>query len=127
MIKSTTRFPTRLVMTMPERISDHRLGAFIYGFLVGVGLLMVIWGLASVALLPSTYLIMNIGLVLFGVTLLACGGCREAYLRGNLSAIPESRNHAERNPSSRPSPTGLISEQIIGTSKEIESQEPHES
>ena len=112
---------------MPERITDHRLGAFIYGFLVGIGLLMVIWGLASVALLPSGYLMMNIGLVLFGVTLLACGGCREAYLRGNLSAIPESRIHAERNRPSRPSTTGLVSEQVIGTPEEIASQESHES
>jgi hypothetical protein len=114
-------------MIMPERISDHRLGAFIYGFVSGIGLLMIIWGLASIAMLPSANLMMNIGLVLFGVTLLACGGCREAYLRGNLSAIPESRIHAERNRPSRPSTTGLISEQVIGTPEEVASQESHES
>ncbi len=114
-------------MMMAERISDHRLGAFIYGFVSGVGLLMIIWGLVSIAMLPSANLMMNIGLVLFGVTLLACGGCREAYLRGNLSSVPERRIHVEHNRLPRLPTTDLISEQIIRAPEEIAPEKSHES
>lgn len=103
---------------MPEQISNHRMGAFVYGFLSGVGLIMIVWGLASVTALPSTNLFMNIGLVLFGVTLFACGSCREAYLRGNLSAVSDRRNDAKQNRPHRPSAESLISEQIIGNTEE---------
>ncbi len=112
---------------MPERISSHRMGAYIYGFLSGMGLVMVIWGLASIAMLPSAYLMMNIGIVLFGVALLACGSCREAYLRGNLSSLPEAHISAKHTRPVRPATADQISEQIIGTPEEIISQESHES
>ncbi len=103
---------------MSKQISYHRLGAFIYGFLCGVGLIMIIWGLASIAMLPSTNLMMNIGLVLFGVVLFAGGSCREAYLRGNLSMPPEDHVYPKR--SSQES-ANFISEQIIEDPDEIES------
>jgi len=109
---------------MSERISDHRLGAFIYGFISGTGLIMIIWGLATITMLPSANLMMNIGLVLFGVTLLACGSCREAYLRGNLSVLPKAHIRAK---GSRPAAANLISEQIIGIPEEIELQKSHQS
>ena len=112
---------------MPEQISNHRMGAYVYGFLSGVGLIMIIWGLASIASLPSTNLWMNVGLVLFGVALLACGSCREAYLRGNLSAIPATRINANGSRSPQPSIASLVSEQIIGSPEEIVSQKSHKS
>lgn len=109
---------------MSGQISDHRLGAFMYGFISGTGLIMIIWGLATITMLPSANLMMNIGLVLFGVTLLAVGSCREAYLRGNLSVLPEAHIRAKGN---RPATTNLISEQIIGNPEEIESRKSHQS
>jgi hypothetical protein len=112
---------------MPEQISSHRLGAYIYGFLSGMGLVMVIWGLASISMLPSTYLMLNIGIILFGVSLFACGSSREAYLRGNLSSLPEANIPAKRNRSVRPATADIISEQIIGTPEELTLQESHES
>lgn len=66
-------------------IKNHRLGAFVYGFLSGLGLVLIIWGLASLIALPSRSAIMYIGLTMFGVLLFATGSCREAYLRGSLS------------------------------------------
>ncbi len=112
---------------MPEQISSHRMGAFVYGFLSGMGLIMIIWGLASISMLSSAYLMMNVGLVSFGVTLLACGSCREAYIKGNLSMLPEAQVSAKRNRPTRPAATHVISEQIIGTPEEIAAQESHKS
>ena len=65
-------------------VSNHRLGAYVYGFLSGIGLTMLIWGVASISLFPRN----TTGLVaitLLGAFMLAFGGCREAYLRGRLS------------------------------------------
>jgi hypothetical protein len=111
---------------MPEQISNHRLGAFVYGFVSGVGLIMVIWGLASITTLPSTNLMMNIGLVMFGVALFAGGSCREAYLRGNLSVLSEGRADAERNRSTRPVTNSLLSEQLVPP-EEVTSRKAHEA
>jgi hypothetical protein len=93
------------------------LGAYIYGFLSGVGLLMVMWGLASVAMLPSTYLLTNMGLVLFGVALFAGGACREAYLRGNLSI---SERAYPRETVDRAETDDIVTEQIIESPHEVE-------
>ena len=112
---------------MPEQISNHRMGAYVYGFLSGVGLIMIIWGLASIASLPSTNLLMNVGLVLFGVTLLAVGSCREAYLQGNLSTIPAADINTKHSRSPQPSIASPVSEQIIRSPEEIISQKSHES
>ena len=112
-------------MTMPEQISNHRLGAFIYGFVSGVGLIMIVWGLASITTLRSTNLIMNIGLILLGVALFAGGSCREAYLRGNLSVLSEGRAQANHNRSTRSVADKPLTEQIIGPAEEIELQKRH--
>ena len=85
------------------------MGAYIYGFLTGIGLILIIWGLASITMLPSRYLMMNIGLTLFGVVLLACGSSREAYLRGNLSAPTQIYENTQNN---RHETTHIISEQL---------------
>lgn len=114
---------TKSVVYLSREIGNHRLGAFIYGFLCGVGLIMVIWGLASIAMLPSANLMMNIGLTLFGVMLFAVGSCREAYLRGNLTAPPRAYMHKQRN---QPETANFISEQII-EDPEGESQETYAS
>lgn len=101
---------------------NHRMGAYIYGFLSGVGLILIIWGLASITMLPSRYLMMNISLTLFGVILFACGSCREAYLRGNLSAPAKIYNSTENLHEK----THLISEQIKNP-EEDESQKIYAS
>jgi len=99
------------------------MGAYIYGFLSGVGLILIIWGLASITILPSRYLMMNISLTLFGVVLFACGSCREAYLRGNLSVPAKIYKNTQKN---RHETTHLISEQIKNP-EEDESQEIYAS
>ncbi len=44
------------------------------------------WGLSSIIALPATSASMSVSLILLGVLLFAGGSCREAYLRGGLSA-----------------------------------------
>lgn len=111
-------------MRLPTEIENHRLGAFIYGFLSGVGLIMIIWGLASIAVLPSTNLLTNIGLTFFGVALFVVGSCREAYIRGNLSMSSELYTYKKKKQSEK---AKLISEQIIERPTEDELQEAHTS
>ncbi|MFQ6067963.1 MAG: hypothetical protein ACE5KD_00310 [Candidatus Bathyarchaeia archaeon] len=68
----------------------------------GLGLILIMWGLASVVALPSSSSTIYIGIILLGVILFATGSCREAYLRGSLSVQPsiykktpiKSRQHA---------------------------------
>lgn len=103
---------------------NHRLGAYIYGFLSGVGLILIIWGLASIAMLPSRYLMINIGLTLFGVVLFSCGSCREAYLRGNMSVPTKIYKNTQKT---RQETANLISEQMIEDPEEVESQKIHAS
>lgn len=105
------------VVYLSTDVKNHRMGAYIYGFLSGVGLILIIWGLASIAMLPSGHLMMNIGLTLFGVAVFACGSCREAYLRGNLSVPSKVYKHTQRNRYETANP---ISEQII-ENPEVES------
>jgi len=105
------------VVYLSTNVKNHRMGAYIYGFLSGVGLILIIWGLASIAMLPSGHLMMNIGLTLFGVAVFACGSCREAYLRGNLSAPSKVYKHTQHNRYETANP---ISEQII-ENPEVES------
>ncbi len=85
---------------------------------------MIIWGLASVAMLPSTYLVTNIGLTFFGVALFAGGSCREAYIRGNLS-VSSQVNKQRQNKRSKAGK--LISEQIIEKPTEDELQKTYTS
>ena len=70
---------------MSRDISHHRLGAYVYGFLSGIGLTLLTWGAASISWFPSRNAAEFIAITLFGVFLLAFGGCREAYLRGSLT------------------------------------------
>lgn len=76
---------------LSKEIANHRLGAFIYGFLSGLGSVMVLWGAASIAVLPIRSLAASILLILLGVGFLASGVCREAYLRGYLLDSPTTR------------------------------------
>lgn len=70
---------------MSRDISHHRLGAYVYGFLSGIGLTLLIWGVALISWFPSRNAAEFMAITLFGVFLLAFGGCREAYLRGSLT------------------------------------------
>lgn len=107
----------RTVVCLPTEIKNHRLGAYIYGFLSGVGLLMIIWGLASVAILPSAYLMTNVGLILFGVALFAGGACREAFLRGNLSIAERAYPRAAVDDAET---AEVVAEQIVECPREVE-------
>jgi hypothetical protein len=113
------RLITKPVMYMSKAIKDHRLGAFIYGFLSGSGLSMIIVGLASIVVLPNLNLTMNIGLTTIGVLLFACGSCCEAYLRGSL-AVP-SRVYMQQQ-QKQPETADGISTQIIESPAELEEQ-----
>jgi hypothetical protein len=94
----------KTVIPLHTDIKNHRLGAFVYGFLSGLGLVLIIWGLASLIALPSRSSTMYIGLTMFGVLLFATGSCREAYLRGSLSLQPgtSDKNSMRTKPAPRP-------------------------
>jgi hypothetical protein len=104
---------------MSKAIKDHRLGAFIHGFLSGSGLSMIIVGLASIVVLPYLSLMINIGLTTIGVLLFACGSCCEAYWRGNLAV--SSRVYMQMQPK-QPETVDGISTQIIESPAELEEQ-----
>lgn len=104
-------------MYLQTEVSNHRLGAFLYGFLSGLGLMLIVAGLNSIIMMHSTNLLLNLGLTFFGVALFSGGCCREAYLRGNLSRASKVYDHMQRN---RPETANLISEQIV-EKPEIES------
>ena len=117
-------FVTKPVVYMSKAIKAHRLGAFIYGFLCGSGLVMVICGFASIVMLPSLNLMINVGLTVIGALLFASGSCSEAYLRGSL-AVP-SRVYMKRQ-RNQPETAGGISTQIIESPAELEEQKTHAS
>ena len=91
------------------------MGAFVYGFLSGLGLVMVMWGVASIAVLPLRSSTASILLILLGVGFFAFGVCREAYLRGYLLDSPRVRETVSspriQSPAEDRSP--LIEEQLI--------------
>ena len=118
------RLVTKPVVYMSKAIKDHRLWAFIYGFLSGSGLIMIIVGLASIIVLPSLNMMINIGLTLIGVLLFACGSCGEAYWRGSLAVPPRVYMQRQRN---RPETADGISTQIIESPAELEEQKTHAS
>ncbi len=76
---------SQTVIHMHTEIKNHRLSAFVYGFMSGLGLILINWGLASIIALPLRSSTIYVGLILLGVFLFAGGSCREAYLRGSLS------------------------------------------
>jgi hypothetical protein len=101
-----------------REIKNHRLGAFVYGFMSGLGLILIIWGLASIIALPSRNSLTYIGLILFGVLLFAGGSCREAYLRGSLTT--ELNIHGK--PSIKQAPPTASSKPKTQSQKETETQ-----
>lgn len=82
-----------MIQLRPE-IRNHRLGAFFYGFISGLGLILVMWGLTSIVTLSSRSTTLYISLTLSGVLLFAGSCCREAYIRGSLSTQPNNREKA---------------------------------
>jgi hypothetical protein len=113
------RLFTKPVAYMCETIKDHRLRAFVNGFLLGSGVSMFIVGLASIVVLPSLNLMINIGLTSVGALLFACGSCCEAYLRGSL-AVP-SRTHIQQQ-LKQPETSSGPSAQMIARPVELEEQ-----
>jgi hypothetical protein len=85
---------------------------------------MILWGAASIAVLPLRSLAASILLIMLGVGFLAFGVCREAYLRGYLLDSPRVRETASslriQPPAEDRSP--LIEEQLI--EPPIEAEEP---
>jgi hypothetical protein len=118
------RLVTKPVVYMSKAIKYHRLGAFIYGFLCGSGLITFICGLAAIVMLPSLNLMINSGLTVIGALLFACGSCCEAYLRGSL-AVPSKRYMQQAR--NQPKRANGISTQIIETPAELEEQKTHAS
>ena len=80
----------------------HRLSAFVNGFLSGLGLILIIWGLASLVYSAARNASIYTGLILFGVSMFAGGGFREAYLWGRFSAQPGIK---DKVPTKRTQPT----------------------
>jgi hypothetical protein len=88
---------------MLSEIANHRKGAYIYGLLSGVGVTMLTWGVTWVVWSPTRNLTAFLTLTLLGVSLLAFGGCREAYLRGSLSVLSTSATDTNHEPAIVPS------------------------
>jgi len=107
------------VIHLSREINDHRLGAFVYGFLSGLGLILIMWGVASISWMPSRNPTMFIGIILFGVILFSVGSCREAYLRGSLSLQPSTKKtpQSTRKETTYSSPMlkEQNQEQVLGT------------
>lgn len=76
---------------LQTKIENHRLSAFINGLLSGLGLILIIWGLASIVTLSASSATVYIGLILFGVLVFVGGGFREAYIWGRFSMQPSIR------------------------------------
>lgn len=89
------------MIQLQTEIENHRLGAFIYGFMTGLGLVLIVWGLTSIITLPSGSSALYSGIAFLGVFLFAGGSCREAYLRGSLSA---QRSIRKKTPTTRTKP-----------------------
>lgn len=83
---------------------------------------MFIFGLASIVILPSLNLMMNIGLTTIGASLLACGSCCEAYWIGNLAGPSKVTMQRQRN---QPETVSGISTQIAENPAELEEQKAH--
>ncbi len=73
------------VISLSTDSEKHRLSAFINGFLSGLGLILIVWGLASLSSELSGSALLYVGLMLFGVLVFVGGGFREAYLWGRFS------------------------------------------
>jgi len=110
-------------MNLQADIANHRLGAFVYGFLGGLGLMLIIWGLNSIIMMHSVNSLSNLGITFFGVALFSAGCCREAFLRGGLARPSKVYVHTQRN---QPETANLISEQVI-EKPEVELQKTHSS
>ncbi len=100
-------------------IKSHRLGAYVYGFLSGLGLILIIWGLASIIALPSTNAALYISIILFGVALFAIGSCREAYLRGSLSPQPSVPNKTSTTRNRSATSLKPAAEADTGTARQV--------
>lgn len=97
---------------MLSEISNHRKGAYLYGFLSGIGLTMLTWGIASVIGSSAPNLATFMALNLFGISLLAFGSCREAYLRGILSvASPSAADRSQKAPVATNAQESVLCEQ----------------
>jgi len=77
---------------------------------------MVMWGVASIAVLPLRSSTASILLILLGVGFLAFGVCREAYLRGYLldsSRVRETASSPRIQSPAAEDRSPLIEEQLI--------------
>ena len=86
---------------LQTKIENHRLSAFIHGLLSGLGLILIIWGLSSIASPASSSTNIYVGLILFGVLMFVAGGFREAYIWGSFSAQPITQ---KKTPTKRTQP-----------------------
>jgi len=68
---------------------NDKLSTFVDGFLGGLGLVLIMWGFASIVMLPFRSANIYVGMILFGVISFAGGLLREAYQWGKISGEPK--------------------------------------
>lgn len=110
---------------MDVDVERHRLSAFTDGLLIGLGLLLVVWALSSIASLSSGNSIFCIAQILTGVLMFAAGGFREAYTWGRFSSQSEvSRQVLQRQSQSNKSSriSGMPSRTTTTTQLPVRSQ-----
>lgn len=75
---------------MEREIENHRLSAFVDGLFCGLGMILIIWGLASLSAITSNPAV-SITLFLVGGSAFAIGGFREAFMWGRFSVRPSKQ------------------------------------
>lgn len=93
---------------MPSRSERDRINGFINGFLSGLGMTLVVCGLASLVSTPSVATF-SINLAILGVLALIGGVFREAYTWGRFSTRQTIyRKHSADQPHSSTSPNAAL-------------------
>lgn len=75
------------MIRLEREIENNRISAFVDGLFSGLGMILIIWGLASLSSLPSNPAV-SITLFLVGGSAFAIGGFREAFMWGRFSVRP---------------------------------------
>jgi len=117
-------FPFKIVIHLDTEVERHRLSAFTDGLLIGLGLLLVIWALSSIASLSFGNSIFCMVQILSGVLMFAAGGFREAYAWGRFSSESDVPRQVltRQTQSNRPLRTSGFSSQTTTTHVPARSQ-----
>lgn len=107
-------------MNLPSRSERDRINGFINGSLSGLGITLVIWGLASLGSSPSIAT-GSINLALLGVLALVGGVFREAYTWGRFST---HRTIHGKLPREHPHPSTSRNVVLLQTRTQIPAKKP---